>query len=58
MAMSSHTQDISITCSFLMTLERSILMMQCGLVIFMFLFAPHLGLTRVTICLESRLASD
>jgi len=45
MAMSSHTPDVSLTCSFLMTLERSILLMQCGLVIFMFLFAPHLGLT-------------
>jgi hypothetical protein len=45
MAMTSNHQDMSFTSSFLMTLERSILMMQCGLVIFMFLFAPHLGLT-------------
>ncbi len=45
MAVTSNHQGISLTCSFLMTLNRSVLMMQCGLVIFMFLFAPHLGLT-------------
>jgi hypothetical protein len=45
MAVSAHTPDTSLTCSFLMTLDRSILMMQCGLVIFMFLFGPYLGLT-------------
>jgi len=45
MAMTSNHPDANFTSSFLMTLARSILMMQCGLVIFMFLFAPHLGLT-------------
>lgn len=45
MAVTSNHQGISLTCSFLMTLNRSVLMMQCGLVLFMFLFAPHLGLT-------------
>ena len=45
MTVSSSPGEQSWPIHFLMTMDRSIMMMQCGLVIFMFLFAGQLGLT-------------
>ncbi|HXZ80579.1 MAG TPA: hypothetical protein VEG30_11655 [Terriglobales bacterium] len=41
---SSQTEPITIS-TLVLTLGRSIRLMQCGLVIFLFLFGPHIGLT-------------
>ncbi len=45
MTLSSSGGSLPLAHHFLFTLDRSIMMMQCGLVIFMFLFGGQLGLT-------------
>ncbi|HMK29886.1 MAG TPA: hypothetical protein VK473_09410 [Terriglobales bacterium] len=45
MAVSSTPVEPLSIGAIVLTLERSIRLMQCGLVIFLFLFGPHLGLT-------------